>query len=134
MAVVGIVERNGRAVARVMEKTELTFPGLSKFYQQHVDAKSSIVVTDEYSGYQNFRTMTRHAAVNHRKAYAVGETHTNTIEGFWALVKRSWYGQHHYYSRKWADHYISETAYKYNNRKSPDVFGKLLRHMAGVGA
>ncbi len=134
MAVVGIVERNGRAVARAVDKGQLDIPSLTKFYRRHVDASSAIVMTDEYPPYRALGAISRHYAINHKRAYALGETHTNTIEGFWALVKRSWYGQHHFYSRKWADHYIAEVAYKYNNRKNPDMFAGLVRQMAGVAA
>jgi len=42
----------------------------------------------------------------------------STIEGFWATVKRAWYGQHHHYSQKYLQHYISEAVFKYNNRKN----------------
>lgn len=134
MAVVGIVERHGRAVARVLQKSQLRFEGLKKFFERFADRDNSIVITDEFAAYKNFNRFARHYAINHKTAYAHGETHTNTIEGFWALVKRSWYGQHHFYSEKWADHYISETAYKYNHRNSGNAFDGLLRHMVGVGA
>lgn len=134
MAVVGMVERNGRAFAQVFEKRDIRYTGLKEFFERHADRDAAILMTDEFSAYRNFSKITRHYAVNHQKMYVSGDTHTNTIEGFWALVKRSWYGQHHHYSRKWADHYISEAAYKYNHRKTPDAFSGLVRHMAGVGA
>ena len=57
-----------------------------------------------------------HATINHQIAYADGDIHTNTIEGFWALVKRAWYGPHHHYSRKYMPLYISEACYKFNKR------------------
>ena len=56
-----------------------------------------------------------------------GWLHTNTIEGFWALIKRAWYGSHHHYSRKYMPLFIAETSWKYNERKNPDVFGTFLR-------
>ena len=37
----------------------------------------------------------KHAVINHKVQFADGDTHTNTIEGFWSLLKRAWYGQHH---------------------------------------
>jgi len=132
MAVVGIVERNGRARAKVFEKVALSLKGLSAYYKAHVDSDSAIVMTDEYTAYNGFGKFTQHAAVNHQTAYVVGDTHTNTIEGLWALLKRAWYGQHHHYSEKWANHYISETAYKYNNRNNANAFGELILHMVGV--
>ena len=132
--VVGIVERHGRVVAMAVEKTELTVAGLTSIYKRFVDTAASIVMTDEYPGYRGLKKITRHYAINHQVSYVSGDTHTNTIEGFWALVKRSIYGQHHHYSRKWANHYISETSYKYNNRKNDGMFSDLLRHMVGVAA
>lgn len=136
MAVVGVVERGGRAVARVLPKSDLGYRGLSAYCKAHVDVGSSILMTDEWLGYKGFSAFVQHSAVNHNRAYAVGDTHTNTIEGFWALVKRSWYGQHHHYSSKWADHYLGEMAYKYSYRRTAGngVFDGLLRQMAGVAS
>jgi transposase-like protein len=132
--VVGIVERHGHVVALAVEKAQLVATGLVTIYRRFVDAAASIVMTDEYHGYRGFAAITRHCAVNHQISYSSGDTHTNAIEGFWALVKRSIYGQHHHYSRKWSNHYISETAYKYNNRQNSNAFNDLLRHMVGVAA
>lgn len=134
MPVVGIVERNGRAVAKAVTKSELNSNALKAFYTRFVDAAASIAMTDEYVGYRGLKEITDHYAVNHKVAYVVGDTHINTAEGFWALIKRAWFGQHHHYSEKWADHYIGETAFKYSNRKKEGVFGNLLRHMVGVAA
>ena len=63
-----------------------------------------------------------HATINHSNEYANGLIHTNTIEGFWALVKRAWYGQHHYYSTKYMNLYIAEACYKYNQRHDVGYF------------
>jgi transposase-like protein len=132
MPVVGIVERHGRVIARSFDKVPLTIRNLNAFYSRHVDRAAAIVMTDKFGGYRGLDSITEHSAVDHRVAYVSGDAHTNTIEGFWALVKRSWYGQHHFYSRKWANLYIGETAYKYNH--NPLAFSGLLRHMAGVAA
>jgi transposase-like protein len=134
LPVVGIVERHGRVVARAFDRLALSQKNLNAFYSRYVDRTAAIVMTDDYSGYKGLKAITEHYSVDHKVAYVAGDTHTNTIEGFWSLIKRSWYGQHHYYSRKWANHYISETAYKYNHRRNPSVFHNLLRHMAGVAA
>ncbi len=134
MPVVGIAERRGRVMARVFDKVRLTQTNINAFYKRHVDRAAAICMTDEFGGYKGLHKITEHYSVDHKVAYVAGDTHTNTIEGFWALVKRSWYGQHHFYSRKWADLYISETAYKYNHRENPMAFNELLRHMVGVAA
>lgn len=51
-----------------------------------------------------------------------GDVHTNTIEGFWSLLKRAWYGSHHHYSIAYAPLYVAEACYKYNYRKDCQVF------------
>lgn len=134
LPVVGIVERHGLAIAKSFDKVRMTTKSLKSFFMRHVDAAASILMTDELPAYRGMSAVTKHCAVNHKVAYVMGDTHTNTMEGVWALLKRSYYGQHHHYSRDWADHYIGETVYKYNNRANGDAFGDLLRHMAGATA
>ena len=131
-AVLGLIERGGRVFARPAKKGELSNKGLAKFISQFVDTEASLLITDEYSGYQLIGRKMRHATINHSVSYADGPIHTNNIEGFWALVKRAWYGSHHNYSRKYMPLYIAEACYKFNVRKSPDDFGGLLSAMAAA--
>ena len=56
----------------------------------------------------------------------------NTLEGFWALVKRAWMGSHHHYSKRHAHAYITEACYKYNARKAADPFGAFIREAVAV--
>lgn len=56
-----------------------------------------------------------------------GDIHTNTIEGFWALLKRAWYGSHHHYSPRYMPLYVDEACWKYNERKNPQAFQTFLR-------
>ena len=69
----------------------------------------------------------RHATIDHTVRYADGLVHTNTIEGFWSLLKRAWYGQHHHYSRDHAAAYVVEACYKYNIRNAADPFRAYIR-------
>ena len=65
-----------------------------------------------------------HGSVKHSaKQYVVGAIHTNTIEGFWSLFKRSIVGSYHKVSAKYLPLYIAEAQFKYNNRKNADIFG-----------
>ena len=68
-----------------------------------------------------------HSVINHSVSYADGSTHTNTIEGFWSLLKRAWYGSHHHYNKHYMPLYVAEACYKYNNRKNENVFGSFLK-------
>ncbi len=124
-AVLGVVERGGAVMAKVAES--LTAQGIRSFLTSAVDTRGSVLMTDEYRGYNGMRDLMPHAVINHEKQYAEGETHTNTIEGFWALLKRAWYGSHHHYSKKYMPLFVAEACWKYNERKNPDAFNAFLR-------
>lgn len=123
--VVGVVERGGRVVARVAE--DLTGKGLFRFLKASVDPKGSLLITDELAAYGAASKLFNRAVVNHKERYADGATHTNTIESFWALIKRAWYGSHHHYSRKYMPLFVAESCWKYNHRKSNDPFAVFMR-------
>ncbi len=123
--VIGVVERGGSVVAKVA--TDLSGKGIVKFLKKHVTLPASLLVTDEYRGYHAVDGLMAHEVINHSQAYAVGDVHTNTIEGFWALIKRAWYGSHHHYSKTYMPLFIAETSWKYNERKNPHMFNTFLR-------
>ena len=127
--VVGVAERGGRVIAQPAEPKDLSAKGLSKFIGRFVSTAGTILITDQFGGYRRVSETMLHATVNHAVEYANGIIHTNTIEGFWALVKRSWYGSHHHYSRKYIHLYIAEACYKYNYRKHADGFGITIATM-----
>src|SRR6185437_6910298 len=107
----------GRVVAQAAKPSQLSSRGLSKFISRFVDPAGTVIITDEFGGYNRVNETMLHARINHQVEYVNGPIHTNTIEGFWSLVKRAWYGQHHHYSKKYINLYISEACYKYNQRK-----------------
>jgi transposase-like protein len=133
-AVLGAVERGGRVVARVANPGELSAKGIGKFLARFVDPAGTVLITDEYKGYNRVSGSMLHAVITHAESYADGAIHTNSIESFWSLVKRAWYGSHHHYSRKYMPLYIAEACYKYNRRKSATAFGDSLRMFVGVPA
>ncbi|HVZ91084.1 MAG TPA: IS1595 family transposase [Rhizomicrobium sp.] len=131
--VLGVIERGGRVAAQVAEAGKVNYKGLLKFIQKHVDRDATMLVTDEFTGYTPIRGRGyRHVTINHSIQYSDGLIHTNSIEGFWALVKRAWYGSHHHYSKKYMHLYIAEACYKFNARKSKDDFSALLGAMVGA--
>lgn len=123
--VIGAVERGGHVTARIAES--LTGRAILRFIQETIDPLGSLLITDEYRGYRAAASYVNHAVINHSVAYADGETHTNTIEGFWALLKRALYGSHHHYSKTFAPLFVAEAAWKYNRRNDSDAFGSFLR-------
>jgi len=65
--------------------------------------------------------------VDHTVWYVSGDNHTNTIESFWALLKRGIVGQYHKVSLKHLEHYIDEFSYRWNHRKDENLFGLTLQ-------
>lgn len=128
-AVLGAVERGGKVVARVA--TDASSKTLLKFLKDTVDPMGSLLITDEWKGYSKAHLEFAHSVINHSKEYVNGLTHTNTIEGFWSLVKRAWYGSHHHYSVKYMPIYMAEASWKYNQRKNKHAFGTFLRSCFG---
>ena len=124
MPVIGAVERGGKVSARVADR--LDGKAILRFVRETIDPDGSLLITDEYKGYNGVKSYLPHAVINHSVAYADGETHTNTIEGFWSLLKRAWYGSHHHYSRPYSPLFIAEATWKYNHRKDNDGFGSFL--------
>lgn len=123
-AVVGGVERDGRVKAQVVNG--LTAENLGKQVRRMVDTSADLV-TDEAKGYVTVgREYASHQRVRHYigeyvKYTAEGECiTTNTIEGFWANLKRQLHGTHHAVTRKHLHRYVSEVEFKYNNRNLTD--------------
>ena len=67
-----------------------------------------------------------HGVINHQKEYVNGPIHTNTIEGFWSLLKRAWYGTHHKYTVGFMPLFVAEASWKYNHRKDGDAWGSFM--------
>ena len=114
-AVFGMVERRGRVVAVTVPNVATVT--LMPYIQEHV-IPASIVYTDEMSSYNPLRGKGyRHDQINHsEKVYVSGDVHTNTIEGFWSLVKRGISGVYHSVSAKHLQGYLNEYAWRYNHR------------------
>ncbi len=123
--IIGAVARGGDVVAEPASSVD--GETLERFIRRNVDLPASLLVTDEHAGYRILGAQMRHAVIKHAERYVDGIVHTNTMEGFWALVKRAWYGQHHHYTRKFTSLYISEACYKYNARGRKDQFSDFLR-------
>ena len=114
--VIGAVEREGNVIAQVAE--DLTGKGILSFIRHKVKTEESVLVTDEYRAYNAVREYMPHAVINHQREYSRNGIHTNTIEGFWSLLKRAWYGTHHKYTVGFMPLFVAEAAWKYNHRKT----------------
>jgi transposase len=113
--VVGMVQRKGQVRAFVAADVKSdTLRGLIK---EHV-LPSTTVFTDDFRSYNGIgaRGYT-HRRINHsEKVYVNGDAHTNTIEGFWSLIKRGIGGVYHQVGRHYLQTYLNEYSFRYNRR------------------
>jgi transposase-like protein len=114
--VFGIVQRQGDLDAMTMGdlKASTVYPVIKERI-----LPDSIIYTDEYSMYDRLEGHGySHKRVHHNaKIWVLGDAHTNTIEGFWSLLKRGINGVYHAVSQKYLQSYIDEYAFRYNHRK-----------------
>ncbi|MEX2202927.1 MAG: IS1595 family transposase [Actinomycetota bacterium] len=122
--VIGMVQRGpsgtGKVVVQVAESAK------KHHLMPHAKERilpASTVFSDESYVYRDLESLGyTHGRVNHAQGvYVSGTVHTNTIEGFWATVKRGLGGVYHNVSTKHLQSYLDEYAFRYNNR---DVTGR----------
>lgn len=130
--VVGMVARDGNIKAVMVYKGGLTSKRLSSLVRENIDTKNSTIITDEFKGYCGLAKFSKHEVVNHQVWYVDGYKHTNSIESFWALLKRGIIGQYHKVSIKHLPKYINEFCYRHNHRKDDDLFGLTIQRALGV--
>lgn len=124
--VAGIIERNGNVIAEVMKN--ISYSDLKKLVDKYVDKDDSIMITDEYTGYNKFNHIIEHIKIDHQNLYSYKGINTNSIESFWAIIKRGIIGQYHQVSIKYLPKYVAEFVFKYNNRKEDDMFETLVKN------
>lgn len=124
--VIGAVQRKGNVVARVLDNTSIAT--MDAFVHEAVSHKISLLSTDDHAGYRYVGRDLPHKMVRHSAGeYVVGAVHTQTIEGFWSIVKRGVVGTFHKVSRKYLPLYVNEFEFRYNNRNNADIFGAAIR-------
>lgn len=131
--VFGMVERGGRVVAIALPKEGA--PKWKGIVANYVLPASSIF-TDEHAAYLGLdKTHKAHYRIHHsQNIYVSGDVHTQTIDGFFSLVKSGVRGVYHSVSSKWLQGYLDEYAWRYNHRPElggPAMFEVLLQRAAG---
>ncbi len=87
---------------------------------EHV-AKGTEVFTDSFNSYKPLKELDyKHAAVDHAVSYAEGKVHTNGLENFWSLLKRSIRGTYVSVDPFHLFRYLDEQAYRFNQRGGTD--------------
>lgn len=122
--VFGMVERNDEVRTAVVP--DVKGRTLRPIVYKNV-AEGSTLMTDEYKSYDALSSDYNHEIVRHAaKEYVRGNIHTNTIEGFWSLLKRGIIGIYHQVSVKHLQRYCDEFEYRYNTRHLQD--GERFNH------
>lgn len=121
--VLALVERGGDVRSFPLERATLN--NIGPVLEEHVDPSTHLVTDESAVYYQMKPRFAKHSTVNHgQKEYARKEENftvtTNTVESFFALLKRSNYGIHHHMSRKYLGSYCAERDFVYNARKISD--------------
>jgi len=127
--VFGILEREGELYTKVVP--DASRKSLLPEIVRQVP-KGTRISSDEWLPYRVLGSLGYdHRTVEHgRKQWAVGDTHVNTLEAFWSMLKRSIRGTHIHVSPKHLPKYLGEFEYRYNLRKQPDqMFPRLLANL-----
>jgi transposase-like protein len=127
-----LVERGGRARAHHIPNVNGTT--LRPLLRQHADRKSSLM-TDTAGGYLHIgREFARHEMVDHAIGeYVRGDAHSNTAEGFFAILKRGVIGVFHHVSEAHLHRYLSEFSFRYSNRVALGVDDVARAELALLG-
>jgi transposase len=128
--VYGAVERGGRVRASVIPNSQGST--LLPITREYV-LPESLIYTDEWKPYTHLSTMGyTHRRIRHTaNVYVEGDTHTQTIDGFFGMVKNAIRGVHHGVSEKWLQGYLNEYAFRFNRREEPYM---ILQDMLAAAA
>jgi transposase-like protein len=129
--VIGMLEREGRIRLRVVDKAH--GKTIKPIIEQTV-SKEATLVTDGFGGYAGLSKLYHeHQILNKDKEeYVRDKYHTNTIEGFWTLLKRGIYGQYHKVPTRYLQLYLDEFTFKYNHRANRLIFDLLINKITSV--
>jgi transposase-like protein len=119
-AVSAMVQRGGEVRTRHIKR--VTSINLQGAVRDFVDQNATLMTDEEasYKGIARLRTGEHHSVKHSAKEYVRGEVHTNTIEGFFSLIKRGIYGTFHSVSPHHLHRYLAEFEFRYNTRGLDD--------------
>ncbi len=115
-AVMGILERGGKVRTAVVPNRKKS--ALQAEVRKHVEAGAALY-TDALKSYEGLDEF-EHQVVDHAVQYVDGNVHTNGLENFWSLVKRSLNGTYVSVEPFHLFRYLDEQSFRYNNRKGED--------------
>ena len=115
-AVLGVLERGGKVRATVVPSRKKG--ALQPEVRKHVEAGSALY-TDALKSYEGLNEF-EHGVIDHAEKYVDGKIHTNGMENFWSLLKRSINGTYMSVEPFHLFRYLDEQVYRFNSRKLGD--------------
>ena len=132
-AVIGLLQRTD---AKSKSKVRTTvIPGTKRHtlrghIEQHVEDGAK-VYTDSLASYDGLQASYNHAVINHAEKYVEGEIHTNGMETFWSLLKRTLNGTYVSVEPFHLFRYLDEQAFRFNEREGNDA-GRFHTAIKGI--
>jgi transposase-like protein len=113
--VFSLLERGGNVYSQPVER--VTSKNLKRIIKKNVD-KSAIMMTDDFTSYRGLKKdFADHKVIRHyEKKYVDGNTHTNTVEGYFSILKRGINGIYHHVAKHHLHRYLAEFDFRYNHR------------------
>lgn len=129
-AVFGALERKGRVLAKVIERTDRET--LHAEVKEKVETGSNLF-TDEWRSYRGLDSDYIHQVINHSIEYVRGNVHTGGIDNFWALLKRTLKGTYVSVEPFHLSRYLDEQVFRFNERKGTDTdrFLEVVKAVSG---
>lgn len=123
--VFALVERNGNVMSMPVQR--VTGRNLKSIIRENVETTATIM-TDDFPAYWGLeKEFSGHHVINHgKKEYVRGNVHTNTIEGYFSILKRGIIGVYHHVGKQHLHRYLSEFDFRYNGRKIDDAERSIL--------
>jgi transposase-like protein len=126
--VMGLLERKGRVIATAIPNPRRRT--LTAEVHKHVEPGSA-VYTDALASYDKLHSHYAHEEINHAVCYVKDRVHTNGLENFWSLLKRTIRGTYVSVEPFHLFRYLDEQAFRFNERKNTDA-GRFLIGIVGV--
>jgi transposase-like protein len=116
-----LVQRGGEVRSQRMDR--ITGENIRQVLKQNVDIKASRIMTDGFGAYMSLKNHGyAHESVNHAEdEYVRGDVHTNTVESYFAILKRGVIGTFHHVSKQHLHRYLAEFDRRYNTRTARGV-------------
>ncbi len=113
----GIMQRGGKMRAFVVpdDRAATLLPNIYR----NVDPNAHIY-TDSHRAYWNLQYTHRHEFVNHMIAYVEGHVHTNHVENFWSVLKRTLRGTYINARPQHLARYVEAQVFRFNEREITD--------------